>query len=128
MQFKLLDKETVLLLHDAVLNPGELEGLAGDKSLEGALSRVLFRIHYGLVSDVFDVAAMYAVAIAQAHVFNDANKRTAHAAMEFVLITNGIEIAFDTKEIGDLIINVAQGHVDETELATWLRKKKLEQK
>jgi death-on-curing protein len=29
------------------------------------------------MNDVFDVAAMYAVAIARGHVFNDANKRTA---------------------------------------------------
>lgn len=127
MSFKLLDTDTVIILHDNILNPGELEGMAGDKSLEGALSRVLFRIHYGMVNDIFDVAAMYTVATAQAHVFNDANKRTAYAALEYTLLQNGVEIMFDTKEVGDLIIQVAQGHVDETELAVWLRKKKLEQ-
>jgi death-on-curing protein len=28
---------------------------------------------YGQLSDVFDIAAMYAVALARGHVFNDAN-------------------------------------------------------
>lgn len=127
MSFFLLTKDEVLQLHDAVLNPGELEGLAGDKSLDGALGRVEFRIHYGLIGDVFDLAAVYAVAISQAHVFNDANKRTAHAAMKLILKINGVNLALTTKEVGDLIIQVAQGHVDETVLAKWLRKKKLEQ-
>jgi death-on-curing family protein len=36
------------------------------------------RILYAELDDIFDIAAMYAVAIARGHVFNDANKRTAH--------------------------------------------------
>ena len=122
MEFRLLGVEEVLLLHDSVLNEGELIGLAKDKSLEGALSRIEFRLQYGMISDVYDLAAMYAVAISQARVFNDGNKRTAHAAMEFVLMSHGISIQFDTKVVGDIIIKTAQGHLDEDELAVWLRK------
>lgn len=122
MEFKLLQATDVISLHDRVLNLGELEGLAKDKSLEGALSRVDFRVQYGMISDIYDLAAMYAVAISQAHVFNDANKRTAYAAMEYALLIHNIEIDFDVKEIGDQIIEAAQGNIDETDLAIWLRK------
>lgn len=119
--FQLLTVELITELHDCVLNPGELQGMAGSKSLEGALGRVEFRISYGMISDAYDLAAMYAVAISQAHVFNDANKRTAHAAMELVLVTHEITIHFETVIVGDKIREVAQGKVDETELAAWLR-------
>ena len=127
MEFILLTLDDVVTLHERAINPGELQGLAGSKSLEGALSRIDFRITYGVIQDVFDLAATYAVAIAQGHVFNDANKRTAYASMELSLYLHGEHIAFDTKEIGDVIIKVAQGHMDESELATWLRKKKIEE-
>lgn len=121
MEFRLLSVEEVLLLHERVLNPGELEGVAKDKSIEGALSRIDFRLQYGMITDVYDLAAMYAVAVAQAHAFNDGNKRTAHATMEFILMSHQARIAFNTQEVGDFIIKVAQGHLDEIELAAWLR-------
>ncbi len=59
--WRLLTTTEVIAIHDAVLNPGELEGLAGSKSLEGALSRIDFRITYGVIQDVFDLAATYAL-------------------------------------------------------------------
>lgn len=121
MQFILLSAPEVTKLHDAVLNPGELTGFAGNKSLESALGRVEFRINYGLITDAYDLAAMYAVAISQAYVFNDANKRTAYAALEITLMRHEINIPFETTGVGERIIEVAQGNVDETELATWLR-------
>lgn len=123
MQYKLLTVEEVVLLHDHVLNPGELEGLAGDKSLEGALGRIEFRLQYGMIEDVYDLAAVYAVAISQAHAFNDANKRTAYASLEYCLQVHNAVIVFDMTEVGDLIIEVAQGKVDEVELARWLRRR-----
>ena len=125
--WRLLTVAEVIAIHDAVLNPGELEGLAGSKSLEGALSRIDFRITYGVIQDVFDLAATYAVAIAQGHVFNDANKRTAYMCMHICMKAHGEHRTFPNTEIGDVIIKVAQGHMDESELATWLRKKKIEE-
>ncbi len=127
MELVLLSVADVITLHDTVINQGELQGLAGSKSLEGALSRVDFRITYGVIKDVFELSATYAIAIAQGHVFNDANKRTAYATMELCLHLNGEHIPFDTQEVGDVIIKVAQGHMDESELATWLRTKRIEE-
>jgi len=121
MTYELLTVDLVDAIHDAVLNPGELTGRAQHKSLEGALARVENRLAYGMINDVFDLAAAYAIAIAQGHCFNDANKRTAHQAMDICLDLNGVQAAWQYQEIGPVIIRAAQGLLDEGELAHWLR-------
>ncbi len=123
MNYILLSAELVEAIHDNVLNPGELQGMAGDKSLDGALARVDNRLIYGMVTDVFDLAAAYGVAVATGHVFNDANKRTAYRSLLACLDLNGITLSHDTVEAGDIIREVAQGRMDEDDLAAWLRKK-----
>ena len=117
----LLSEDDVIHIHDQVLNPDELQGLAGDKSLSGALSRVEFRLTYELIKDEFDLAAVYAVVISTGHVFNDGNKRTAFRCMDAVLQLHGTNIRWNTETVGDKIIDVTQGRVDEINLAAWLR-------
>lgn len=123
MNYILLDASMADAIHDAVLNPGELQGMAGDKSLDGALARVDNRLIYGMIDDVFALAAAYCVAIATGHVFNDANKRTAHQAMDACLDLNGVQLDHRAQEAGDLIRAVAQRQMDEDDLALWLRAK-----
>ncbi len=123
MTYILLSAELLDRIHDHVLNPGELSGRALNKSLEGALARVENRLAYGMIDDVFDLAAAYAIAIAQGHCFNDANKRTAFRAMHAVLALNGVQMMFETEEAGQTIIRAAQRLLDEGELALWLRKR-----
>jgi death on curing protein len=123
MSFRVLSAELVGLIHDQVLNPGELSGRARDKSLEGALARVENRLAYDMIGDAYDLAAAYAVAIAQGHCFNDANKRTAHQAMDVCLDLNGVQITWTATEIGPVIIRAAQRLLDEGELAEWLRQR-----
>ncbi len=123
MTFRLLTVELVEAIHDAVLNPGELQGRALDKSLEGALARVENRLAYGLIEDAFDLAAAYAIAIAQGHCFNDGNKRTAHQSMDVCLDLNSIQISWVALDIGPTIIRAAQRLMDEAELALWLRQR-----
>jgi death on curing protein len=120
---RLLSPELVEALHDAILNPGELPGRARDKSLEAALARVDNRLAFGMVTDVFDLAAAYAMAIARGHRFNDGNKRTAHQSMDTCLDLNGITIPWQTEEVGQIIIRCAQGLVEDGDLADWLREK-----
>ncbi len=121
MTFQLLSAEMAELIHDEVLNPGELQGLALDKSLDGALARVDNRLVYGLIGDIFDLAAAYAAAIACGHCFNDGNKRTAHQSMDVCLDLSGIEIDWNIEDVGNMVIRLAQGLVDEEDLAAWLR-------
>jgi death-on-curing protein len=121
MIFYLLTPELVEAIHDGVLNPGELQGRALNKSLEGALARVENRLAYSIIEDAFALAAAYAISIAQGHCFNDATKRTAHQSMDVCLDLNGIQIPWTVSEIGPVIIRAAQGLLDEGELAHWLR-------
>ena len=121
MNFVLLGPAQVEAIHDLVLNPGELAGRARDKSLEGALSRVENRLMYGMIGDVFDLAAAYASAIATGHCFNDGNKRTAYRVMIVCMALNGIRVAHETETTGNQIIRLAQGGIDDEDMAAWLR-------
>jgi death-on-curing protein len=121
MTWHLLTPDLVEAIHDAILNPGELPGRARDKSLESALARVDNRLAYGMIADVFDLAAAYAEAIARGRCFNDGNKRTAHQSMDACLDLNGITIDWSTTDIGDTIIRLAQGGMEDGGLADLLR-------
>jgi death on curing protein len=123
MTYALLSAELVDDLHDAVLNPGELPGRARDKSLDAALARVENRLAYGMINDVFDLSAAYAMAVARGHCFNDGNKRTAFRAMDACLVLNGITVDWNTIEVGQTIIRCAQGLMEDIDLADWLRAK-----
>ncbi|MDB4240944.1 type II toxin-antitoxin system death-on-curing family toxin [Yoonia sp.] len=116
-----MSPELVELIHDEVLNPGELVGRAHDKSLEGALSRVDYRLAYGLIDDAFALAACYAEVIAQGHCFNDGNKRTAYQSMDVCLDVNGIAINWTVEDVADRIILLAQGKLEAEDFAQWLR-------
>ncbi|MCR8725432.1 type II toxin-antitoxin system death-on-curing family toxin [Frigidibacter sp. ROC022] len=109
MTLRLLTPDFVEVIHDAVLNPGELAGRARYKSLAVILAHIDNRIAYGMVEDAFDLAAAYAVAIARGHCFNDAHKRTAFRVMDVCLDLNGISIPWDTEEVGQIIIRCARG-------------------
>ncbi|MGX0875460.1 death-on-curing protein [Roseovarius sp. MBR-154] len=121
MSFLLLTVEQVETLHDLVLNLGELPGRTRDKSLDGALARVDNRILYGMIEDVFDLAAAYAEAIAQGNCFNDANKRTAYRTVIVCLKLNGVVLTHDTEDTGRQIIRLAQGQIGAGALVEWLR-------
>jgi death-on-curing protein len=122
MSFILLSVDHIIAIHDEVLEPNELQGMAGDKSLEGALSRVENRLNYGLIEDIYSLAASYAVAVSQAHCFNDGNKRTAFQVMDLILDLNGIHAVWDIEEVGQKIVLLSQSKLDETDLAQWLRR------
>ena len=120
-RFIVIDVKNVILIHDAVIGANELQGLAMNKSLEAALERVQNRLQYGFISDAFDLAACYAIFLAKAHCFNDANKRTAAAVLFFILSANGVEIDFPGFALGDWIIEIASDRKSEIEFANWLR-------
>lgn len=121
MTYRLLTAALVDAIHEAILNPGELAGRAMDKSLDAALARVTNRLAYGMITDVFDLASAYAVAIARGHCFNDGNKRTAFQAMDVCLDLHGVQISWAAEAVGAMIIRAARGDVDEMDLAEWLR-------
>jgi len=122
MSFLLLSVDHIIAIHNEVLELNELQGMAGDKSIEGALSRVDNRLKYGLIEDIYSLAASYATAISQAHCFNDGNKRTAFQVMDLILDLNGINAIWDVEEVGQKLVLLSQSKLDEADLAQWLRR------
>ncbi|SAL67752.1 death-on-curing family protein [Caballeronia udeis] len=116
----MIDAQQVIEIHDLILQqePG-LAGGHGVGPLEGALARVASRMLYGQLSDVFDIAAMYAVALARGHVFNDANKRTALVTALTYLALQGYDVP-RSDVLEDIMVDVAEGTLDESGLATLL--------
>lgn len=107
----------VVEIHDLILStePG-LAGGYGQGPVEGALARVENRrVHQGL-DDIFEIAAMYAVAIARGHVFNDANKRTALVTALTYLALQDVELARDPS-LEEIMVRVAEGELDVDGLA-----------
>ncbi len=115
-----LSAAAITAIHSDVIEDNELQGHAKHKSIESIIARIENRITFGLIRDVYELAACYACYIAVGHGFNDANKRTAFAAMDICLTLNGIELQYDVNDIGALMVKAARGIVDEMELATWL--------
>ncbi|MDE0280844.1 MAG: type II toxin-antitoxin system death-on-curing family toxin [Gammaproteobacteria bacterium] len=122
---KFLTPPDVIEIHDLVIGENERQGMASGKSLEAVLGRIDNRMAFGLINDEFDLAACYACFLAVGNVFTDANKRTAFACMDVCLSLNNIELDYDRREVGDLIIRAARRIVDEIELGIWLRSRVL---
>lgn len=115
-----IDAQQVIEIHDLILQqePG-LAGGHGIGPLEGALARVESRMLYAQLDDVFEIAAMYAVALARGHVFNDANKRTALVTALTYLALQGFDVP-RSDALEDVMVDVAEGTLAERELADLL--------
>lgn len=116
----MITAEMVIEIHDLILasEPG-LVGDHGRGSVEGALGRVENHIQYSGLDDIFDIAAMYAVAIARGHVFNDANKRTALVTALTYLAIQGVELVREPF-LEEIMVWVAKGDLDEKDLSMTL--------
>lgn len=71
-------------------------------------------------TDLFELAALYLVAIARGHVFNDATKRTAFNTMMLFLRRNGVKLT-DRPEWEDMTVRAATGEATTAEVAQQLR-------
>nr|WP_232370016.1 type II toxin-antitoxin system death-on-curing family toxin [Xenorhabdus lircayensis] len=108
MGIQFLSTEEVIEIQRSTLpNSGE----PNINKLEGALFRVQILKDYEGCEDVFKFAAMYLIAIAKSHAFNDANKRTAFQATSVFLILNGFELNASF-ELVKLTILAAIGEAD----------------
>lgn len=118
----MLDLDFVLAVHDEILvDFGGLPGFAhgGVGGVESALARVENHAYYNGVDDVFGIAALYAVAIAKGHVFNDANKRTGLSCCLTYLEKQEIMIP-KTKALENIMVDVADSIIDQDTLAAYL--------
>ncbi|OTP73592.1 type II toxin-antitoxin system death-on-curing family toxin [Caballeronia sordidicola] len=111
-----LDSGLVLAIHDFIL--ANEPGVAGKNvgALEGAIGRIEARRQYETLDDVFEIAGLYAEAIARGHAFSDANKRTALVSALAYLLLQGY-IVKRSAALEDIMVDVAQGKLNYVDLA-----------
>lgn len=119
---KWVSASEVIELHDRILQvlPG-VPGMADSGRADAIIHRVQNRSLYEDVTDVYELAATYWVAIARGHIFVDGNKRTSFFVTMLFLDRNGIEVLDNGTTLEDLTVEAATGSVTTEYLAGQLR-------
>lgn len=117
-----ISAQDVIAFHNRILQrlPG-VTGMPDPGRAEALIYRVQNRTHYEGVTDVFELAATYWVAIARGHIFNDGNKRTAFFVTMTFLYRNGISIRDTDNMLENLTVEAAIGEKTVDQLAQHLR-------
>jgi death-on-curing protein len=116
-----LSRELILAIHDEQLaEHGGSAGLRDAGLLDSALARPLNRAGYA-DPDIAELAAVYALGIAQNHPFIDGNKRTAFIALELFLHLNGWIFAAGDAEAVVTMLAMAAGELPDNEFTAWVR-------
>lgn len=89
--------------------------------LDPASARPPNRWRYEPDSDLATLAAAYGYGLIRNHPFIDENKRIGFVTANMFLILNGHEIEAPEPQVVDMTLRVADGSLDETEFATWIR-------
>lgn len=120
---RLLSLGEVLALHRRIL--AETGGRPGVRDLGAIASAVSQpRVTVGgsdAYPTVIEKAAALGYSLIRNHGFLDGNKRIAHAAMEVLLVLNGLEIRASVDEQERLMLSLAAGKTSRAELVQWLK-------
>jgi death-on-curing protein len=123
MNPRFLTEDGVLEIHhDLIKRFGGSDGLRDRNMLLSAVE--MPKASFGgqfLHEDLFEMAAAYLFHLVQNHPFVDGNKRTGASVAVVFLDANGIELVADKVDYGDLVLEVAQGQLDKTAIANFLR-------
>lgn len=119
---KWIGAQEVIAFHDRILRvlPGVI-GMPDSGRAEAIIYRVQNRTHYEGISDVFELAATYWVAIARGHIFNDGNKRTSFFVTMAFLRRNGVLVLDEGNELEELTVQAATGEKTVEQLSAILR-------
>jgi death-on-curing protein len=104
---------SIMRLHEFILREsGGLPGVKNAGLLESAVRKVV-ESAWGREAypTMFTKAAAVGFSIAQNHVFNDANKRTALETMKLILRLNGHTFTTETRAESTLMVLIATGHL-----------------
>jgi death-on-curing protein len=119
---RLLSLAELLELHRRVieLSGGSL-GIRDLGALKAAVAqpRMTFDSE-DLYPSLIDKTAALCFSLVMNHPFVDGNKRVAHAAMETLLLLNGLEVSAPVNEQEQVMIGLAAGQVSRTDLVTWI--------
>lgn len=112
----MLSADLVEIVHDFILSnePGVKGTNRG--ALEGALGRIEHRVQYDNLDDIFEIAGLYAEAIARGHAFSDANKRTALVSALTYLLLEKFMVA-RTSALEEIMVDVAKGNLNYLDMA-----------
>ena len=116
----LISSTFVIAVHDEILVQTGV-GRAGChiEKLESVLSRIDQQMYYSDVSDVsdiFEIAAWFGIAISKGHAFVDGNKRTGLAVMLTYLEIQGVTILEQTG-LDDLMVDIVESQEEHELLA-----------
>ena len=117
-----LSKLQVLLIHDQLIaETGGSPGLRDEGMLDSALNAP-FQTFGG--EDVYpslqQKAARLCFGLVKNHPFVDGNKRIGAHAMLVFLALNGIELQHTQSELSDVILQLAAGEIEATDLLRWI--------
>lgn len=111
-------------IHDTMLE--HYGGLSGEKN-PGMIEYVCEKpfavvFDHERYPDLFEKASVIMFSLARGHYFFDGNKRTAVMATYTFLMKNGYELVVSNETLFEICISVAEGSMNEQELATWLKR------
>jgi death-on-curing protein len=106
---------------ESIARFGGTDGIRDEGLLESALAKPQNQFSYRPEATVFELAAAYGIGIVGNHPFVDGNKRAGLLAAQVFLALNGYRLEPEEAEIVHIIVGLAAGEVDESELANWLQ-------
>ena len=117
-----LSKSQILLIHDQLISEtGGSSGLRDEGMLDSALNAP-FQTFGG--EDVYPSlqkkGARLCFGLVKNHPFVDGNKRIGAHAMLVFLALNGIELQHTQSELSDVILQLAAGEIEATDLLRWI--------
>lgn len=113
----------VLELHRRLIaTSGGSPGLRDLRLLEGSLAQLRQTFSgVDLYPTLIEKAAVLGFSLIKNHPFVDGNKRVGHAALEVMLMLNGVELTASTDEAEAVILAVASGMLDRHTFTEWVR-------
>ena len=117
-----LSKSQILLLHNQLISEtGGSSGLRDESLLDSALNAP-FQTFDG--KDVYpslqQKAARLCFSLVKNHPFIDGNKRIGAHAMLVFLSLNSIDLQYSQEEFSDIILQLAAGEIELTDLLHWI--------
>ena len=112
----------VLELHDRVIE--QSGGSAGIRDFGGLMSALAQpRMTFGgedLYPTIVEKASVIAFSLIKNHPFVDGNKRIGHAAMETLMLLNGLEIDDAVSRQEKVVLQLAAGSITREEFTDWV--------
>ena len=116
-----IDATDVHAFHQGMLSMfGGLAGVRDEGLLDSALNRPQHLFAYEK-TELFDLAAAYALGIIKNHPFLDGNKRAGFMAAALFLEVNGLRFEAPEEEVVLQTLALAAGEIDQAEYASWLK-------